>query len=158
MVTSKTGAVSFLVVQWLGLHAFTGRTQVQSLAGELRSCKLWGTAGKKTKGLCHVSLGTMTVSMMRSSLAGVRSIGGRSAWLSVDARTQSCQHAGICRESLKGTQGVCIMTGNQCFRFLLLLLFKLWRRNGLSVSEFGTICAPCETEWPEDGSRSLCHL
>ena len=158
MVTSKTGVVSFLVVQWLGLHAFTGRTQVQSLVGELRSCKLWGTAGKKTKGLRHVSLGTMTMSMMRSSLAGVRSIGGRSAWLSVDARTQSCQHAGICRESLKRNSGCLYHDRQPVFSFFLLLLFKLWRRNGLSVSEFGTICAPCETEWPEDGSRSLCHL
>ena len=41
----KTGIVSFLVVQWLGLHAFTARTQVQSLIGELRSCKLWGVTG-----------------------------------------------------------------------------------------------------------------
>ena len=35
------------VVQWLGLHAFTSSTQVQSLIGELRSCKLWGAAGEK---------------------------------------------------------------------------------------------------------------
>ena len=57
--------------------------------------------GKKKKGLCQVSLGSVTMSVMRSSLAGVRSIGGCSPWLSVDARTQSCQHAGVCRESLK---------------------------------------------------------
>ena len=158
----KTGGVSFLVVQWLGLHAFTARTQVQSLIGELRSCKLWGAAGKKKKGLCHVSLGTVTMSVMRSSLAGVRSIGGCSPWLSVDARTQSCQHAGVCRESLKRNPR-CLYHDRQpvflCFFFLLLLLlFKLWRRNGLSVSEFGAICAPGESECPEDGSRSLCRL
>ena len=30
---------SFIVVQWLGLGAFTARTWVQSLVGELRSRK-----------------------------------------------------------------------------------------------------------------------
>ena len=35
---------SFLVVQRLGLGAFAARVQVPSLAGELRPCKLHGTA------------------------------------------------------------------------------------------------------------------
>ena len=35
---------NFLVVQWLGLGAFTAGTQVQSLVRELRSHKLHGTA------------------------------------------------------------------------------------------------------------------
>ena len=38
-----------LVVQWLGLCAFTARAQVRSLVGELRSRKLHGAAEKKKK-------------------------------------------------------------------------------------------------------------
>ena len=37
------------MVQWLGLGAFTARSQVQSLVGELRSCKPRGAAIKKKK-------------------------------------------------------------------------------------------------------------
>ena len=40
-----------LVVQWLGLHAFTARAWVQSLVRELRSHKLCGMA--KNKRVCH---------------------------------------------------------------------------------------------------------
>ena len=35
-----------LAVQWLGLGAFTAVAQVQSLVGELRSCKPHGVAKK----------------------------------------------------------------------------------------------------------------
>ena len=38
-----------LAVQWLGLSIFTAGAWVQSLAGELRSCKLSGTVGGKKK-------------------------------------------------------------------------------------------------------------
>ena len=38
-----------LVVQWLGLSAFTAAAQVQSLVGELRSHKLCGLARIKNK-------------------------------------------------------------------------------------------------------------
>ena len=38
-----------LVVQWLGLCAFTARAQVQSLVRELRSHKPLGAAKKKEK-------------------------------------------------------------------------------------------------------------
>ena len=38
-----------LAVQWLGLGAFTAVAQVQSLVGELRSCKLHGMARPKKK-------------------------------------------------------------------------------------------------------------
>ena len=36
----KTPLGTSLVVQWLGFESFTALVQVQSLAGELRSCKL----------------------------------------------------------------------------------------------------------------------
>ena len=36
-----------LVIQWLGLHTSTTRSQVQYMARELRACKLRGTAKKK---------------------------------------------------------------------------------------------------------------
>ena len=39
-----------LVVQWLGFGAFTAMTWVQCLVGELRSCKLHGSAKKNQKG------------------------------------------------------------------------------------------------------------
>ena len=35
------------MVQWLRLGAFTARARVQSLVGELRSCKPRGTAKKR---------------------------------------------------------------------------------------------------------------
>ena len=38
-----------LEVQWLGLGALTAVAQVQSLVGELRSCKPHGVAKKKIK-------------------------------------------------------------------------------------------------------------
>ena len=38
-----------LVVQWLGLSAFTAMARVQSLVRELRSCKLLGVAKKINK-------------------------------------------------------------------------------------------------------------
>ena len=38
-----------LVLQWLGLSAFTAQAWVQSLVRELRSCRLHGTAQKKKK-------------------------------------------------------------------------------------------------------------
>ena len=38
-----------MVVQWLGLSAFTARARVQSLVGELRSCKLCGVAKKNSR-------------------------------------------------------------------------------------------------------------
>ena len=38
-----------LAVQWLGLGAFTSVAWVQSLVGEVRSCKPRGTAKKKKK-------------------------------------------------------------------------------------------------------------
>ena len=37
------------MVQWLGLGTFTGRAWVQSLVGEIRSCKLRGMAKLKKK-------------------------------------------------------------------------------------------------------------
>ena len=37
------------MVQWLGLGAFTAVAQVQSLVGELRSCKPCGATKKKKK-------------------------------------------------------------------------------------------------------------
>ena len=37
------------MAHWLGLHAFTAGAWVQSLAGELRSCKLLGMAKKFKK-------------------------------------------------------------------------------------------------------------
>ena len=52
MFKNKTSGNS-LAVQWLGLCAFTARAWVQSLAGELRSCKplrdTHGAAKKKKK-------------------------------------------------------------------------------------------------------------
>ena len=49
MHIEKAGKGPFLVVQWLGLHAFTA--QVQSLVGELRSHKplVCGILGQKKK-------------------------------------------------------------------------------------------------------------
>ena len=41
--------VNYLVVQWLGCHAHCQGTQVQSLVGELISCKLCGVAKTKDK-------------------------------------------------------------------------------------------------------------
>ena len=38
-----------LVVQWLGLSAFTARAEVQSRVGELRLCKPHGVAERKKK-------------------------------------------------------------------------------------------------------------
>ena len=38
-----------MVVQWLGLGAFTARPQVQSLVGELRSCKPGSMAKKRER-------------------------------------------------------------------------------------------------------------
>ena len=38
-----------LAVQWVGLYAFTAVAHVQSLVGELRSCKLCGTAKNKNR-------------------------------------------------------------------------------------------------------------
>ena len=35
-----------LAIQWLGLHAFVPWTQVQSLIGDLRPCKLLGVVKK----------------------------------------------------------------------------------------------------------------
>ena len=35
-----------LVIQWLGLHAFMPWTQVQSLIGDLRPCKMLGVVKK----------------------------------------------------------------------------------------------------------------
>ena len=40
---------SSLAVQCLGLHAFTAMARIQSLARELRSCKLHGVVKKKEK-------------------------------------------------------------------------------------------------------------
>ena len=37
------------MVQWLELSTFTAMARVQSLVGELRSCKLHGAAKKKKK-------------------------------------------------------------------------------------------------------------
>ena len=37
------------MVQWLGLSTFIARARVQSLVGELRSCKLCGVVKKKKK-------------------------------------------------------------------------------------------------------------
>ena len=37
------------MVQWFGHDAFPARTCIQSLVGELRSCKLHGRATNKTK-------------------------------------------------------------------------------------------------------------
>ena len=45
----KANAGNSLVDQWLGLGAFTATAQVQSLVGELRSCKPCGKAKKKKK-------------------------------------------------------------------------------------------------------------
>ena len=41
------------MVQCLRLSAFTAGTGVQSLVGELRSCKLRGTAKKKKRNICE---------------------------------------------------------------------------------------------------------
>ena len=41
-----------LAIQWLGLYTFTPGTQVQSLVGELRSCKPCGKTLKKKKNPC----------------------------------------------------------------------------------------------------------
>ena len=49
ILRSLTGGNS-LVVQWLGLGAFTVMAQVQSLVRELRSCKLCGGAKKQKPG------------------------------------------------------------------------------------------------------------
>ena len=46
VVTLKGGTGNALVVQWLGLSAFTAVAQGQSLVGELRSLKQHGTAKK----------------------------------------------------------------------------------------------------------------
>ena len=39
------------MVQWLGFQAFTATARVESLVGELRSCKLHSVAQKKVKGI-----------------------------------------------------------------------------------------------------------
>ena len=46
-LTKKISLRNSLVVQWLGLSAFTPWAQVQSLVGELRSLKPHGTVRKK---------------------------------------------------------------------------------------------------------------
>ena len=45
----------FLAVKGLGLSTFIARARVQSLVGELRSCKPGGAARKKKK-MCKVSV------------------------------------------------------------------------------------------------------
>ena len=45
----KRTAGNSLAVQWLGLGAFTAVARVQSLAGELRSCKPCGMTKKYIK-------------------------------------------------------------------------------------------------------------
>ena len=49
-----------LVVQWLGLSTFTAGAQVQSLVGELRSCKPHGVAKKKKNKETKAQRGTAT--------------------------------------------------------------------------------------------------
>ena len=52
---AKTG--NSLVVQWLGLHAFTAEGPGSILVGELRSHKLHGAAKKKKKGQNNYNTG-----------------------------------------------------------------------------------------------------
>ena len=44
---TKAAPGNSMVVQWLALSALTAEAQIQSLIGELRSCKLSGMAKKK---------------------------------------------------------------------------------------------------------------
>ena len=154
----KTGGVSFLVVQWLGLHAFTSSTQVQSLIGELRSCKLWGAAGEKKErtlscfpGQCDHECDEVILGRCQKH------------WWMFSLAVSRCQNTELpacwCLQGVPQKESKVFVSWSATSVFLLLLLlFKLWRRNGLSLSEFGAICAPGESECPEDGSRSLCRL
>ena len=58
-----------LVIQWLGLHTSTTRSQVQYMARELRACKLRGTAKKKKKAPYTLHLGITFVDVSLHSVS-----------------------------------------------------------------------------------------